>query len=500
MKKIYLIQLLFLISFLLFTSCNDDDFLDVPPQYVLTAETAITDYSKAKNAVGGIYYSFRNDSWAGGYGTDLATKAGFVNMAGGQNFNLIYTQESSAGRAHWQNFYKSLNNANFAIKGIENLPESIFPSQTAKNELLAEARFLRAFIHTHILWNFGYWWAEDDNPYGLLYRDQPSDLANVTQARISVGESYSGIYQDIDFAIANLTDFTTPRHVSRQFAQAFKAKVLLYRAGVTNNAPELQAALGLVNDALANTPTNLHIEPDMDDVYAKAWDNSENLFVRYLDNDGQRWSSGGDWYTYGFAQRVGDVLPLPPGGELTAGLLYGLDWFTADPRWEIATGAVRSSVAWDQTMRWTWKKLGRSGRYAGQQASPQDDLFATYFMRYPELLIMKSELMARTGSTIAEAISPINQMRAARTNPVLPALNPANQEELMDLIFREYFLETFMENGNELFAAVRFQKDGQPYIVSIKYGLPFDITHLCFPIHDAEMINNAKMVQNPGLE
>ncbi len=91
-------------------------------------------------------------------------------------------------------------------------------------------------------------------------------------------------------------------------------------------------------------------------------------------------------------------------------------------------------------------------------------------------------------------------MRAARTNPVLPALNPANQAELMDLIFREYFFELFLENGSEFFAGLRFQKDGQPYIVSIKNGLPFQMNRSIFPIPASEMINNTLMVQNPGME
>jgi starch-binding outer membrane protein, SusD/RagB family len=499
-KTIYSLIALMMALFVL-SSC-EDDFLDVIPNYALTDATAISDYSKARAAVDGIYASFRNDVWAGHHGTTMATLAGFVTIAGTEVYDMSYTQLTSpyAANQFWPVYYRSLNHANFAIKGISDLPLSAFNNEGEKDALLAEARILRAFINMHIFWNFGYWWADDANLYGLLYKDQPSDLSNVTKARVSVGESYEGIFSDIDFAITNLGNYTTPRYMSKQFAQALKAKILLYRAALNNNVSELQTALGLVNDVLGSLPASVRIEADMADVYKKAWDNTENLFVRYLENDGTRFSSGGYWYTYGLSQIVGDRLPLAPGAEYTAGLVYGAQWFRADPRWSISTGVSRASETWDTSERWTWVKLGRSGRYAGQQASPQDDLFATYFLRIPELLIMKAELLARTGATIAQSVAPINQLRASRTNPVLPALNPGSQTELMDLIFKEYLFELFMENGSEYFASIRFQNAGQPYIVSIKDGRPFDITKSIFPIPDAEMINNILMVQNPGME
>ena len=502
MKKYTYNILAFLFAFIVVSSCDHDDFLDVQAEYALTDANAITDYSKARAAVNGIYASFRDDAWAGRHGTTLATLSGFVNIAGASVYEMSYTQSDNlaAASALWPVWYRSLNHANFAIKGITNLSLEAFKDEAEKNALIAEARLLRAFIHMHIFWSFGYWWAEDDNPYGLLYRDQPSDLSNVNKARISVGESYQLIFEDIDFAIAHLSGFSTPRHVSKQFAQAFKAKVLLIRAAMKNDTPELQTALGLINEVLTSAPSSFRMEPDMRDVYIKAWDNSENLFVRYLENDGTRFSSGGYWYTYGFSQIVGDRLPLGPGAEYTAGLIYGADWFRADPRWTVATGVSRASETWDTSERWTWVKLGRSGRFAGQQASPQDDLFATYFMRYPELLIMKAELLARTGAPISQAIAPINQLRSSRTYPELQALIPANQEELMDLIFREYLFELFLENGSEFFASMRFQRDGQPYIVTIKNGLPFNITRSILPVPEAEIINNILMVQNPGME
>ncbi|MEP5600987.1 MAG: RagB/SusD family nutrient uptake outer membrane protein, partial [Algibacter sp.] len=130
-----------------------------------------------------------------------------------------------------------------------------------------------------------------------------------------------------------------------------------------------------------------------------------------------------------------------------------------------------------------------------------DFKYNTYFFRFPELYIMKAELLARTGSSIADAIAPINTMRSIRTNPVIPSLNPVDQQELMDAIFLEYFFETFLENGNEFYASLRFDTaNGNPWIETTKNGKSLKINSICYPIPPSEMVTNQLMIQNVDLE
>lgn len=498
MKKIIYYTLLLSISSG-FLSCKD--YLDEVPTNALIDANAISDFNKAKAAVAGVYATFQNDNWAGALYTSLATKSGFISYTGDVEYSMTYTQLSPGPNAgtSWSAFYRSLNAANFAITGIPKLPATAVPSEAAREALIAEARCLRAWINVNLLWNYGHWWADDADEYGILYRDEPSNLANVHKKRISVGESYTKIYEDLDYAIEKLNDFVTPRYMSKQFAKALKAKVLLYRGGYRNTTADLQTALGLVNDVLTNHPGTLAIEPNLNEVYSKAWDNKENLFVKYLEDNGSRTSAGGYWYTYGIIYQ-GNALPLPVGGSLTAGLKFGLDWFTADPRWSVATGPVRAPETWDNTFRHSFKKMARLGSYGGQQASPKDEKYAAYHLRLAELYLMKAELLARTGASIADAIKPVNDLRALRTTPTFAALNPANQDALMDAIFKEIFLELFLENGSEFFAALRFKTNGQPWIVNIKGGIPLEENRICWPIPDAEMQNNNLMAQNPDLK
>ncbi len=492
MKKIF--YTLFILAGLSSFSCKN--YLDIQPIHSLTDANAVKDLATAKAAVGGVYATFQNDDWAGALYCGLASKAGFVRF-NTVDYDMSYTQLTAS--SSWTSFYKSLNAANFAISGVSRLSDAAI-DQTNRNQLIAESRCLRAWINANLLWNYAHWWAEDADQYGLLYRDEVVGLENIRKARITVGESYAKIYEDLDFAIANLADISTPRYVSKQFAKALKAKILLYRAGYRNTQAELQTALSLVNDVLNNHPANFNMEANLADVYANSWDSKENLFVRYLENDGTRTTKGGYYYTYYLSQIGGNTLPLPVGGSLTAGLVYGLDWFSNDPRWPVVTGPVRAAETWDNTMRFTFKKVARLGSYAGKLANPVDEKYAAYYFRFPELYLMKAELLARTGASPAQAIAPINEMRSKRTTPVLAALNPANELELMDMIFKEIFTETFMENGSEFFASVRFQKNGQPWIVTIKNGKALEVNKLCRPIPNAEIINNTLMEQNPELK
>ena len=82
-----------------------------------------------------------------------------------------------------------------------------------------------------------------------------------------------------------------------------------------------------------------------------------------------------------------------------------------------------------------------------------NDKFTTYYFRFPELYTMQAELRARTNATIASCIEPINTMRSREQTPFFLPLQHHQEKELMELIFKEYCLELYMENGSEWFAS-----------------------------------------------
>ncbi|MEP5339165.1 MAG: RagB/SusD family nutrient uptake outer membrane protein [Algibacter sp.] len=495
MKKLFYISLILLIFGA--SSCSDN--LDLTPSFQLNEENAITDASKARAAVNGIYSTLRQNNYSGGINTTFASKSGFVDWIR-EDARMLYTQSNpttSSIRFKWLAYYETVNAANFAIAGISSLNDVQIDTEE-QTALIAESRLLRAFAHAYIFWNYGHWWTSDDSdPDGLLYREELVNTLNLEHARLNVGESYDKLYEDLDYAIDNLGSFTSNRFVSKEFAKVFKAKLMLYRAGYNDGTTGLDEALTLVNEVLDSSISGFSMQEDLAQVYQDSWDSEENLFSGYIQEVDRRRNSSSFYYAT-ITDRYATELPTRGGRIPTAGLERGVDWFLNDARWPIVTGESAGSRPPLSERYYTWTKVTRLSRFEGELVG--DNKYNTYFFRYPELYIMKSELLARTGASITEAIAPINTMRSIRTNPIIPSLNPTTQQELTDAIFKEYFLETFLENGSEYFASLRF-KDGAGllWINNLRED-PIILNSLCYPIPAEEMDTNSLMTQNTDLQ
>lgn len=478
MKKSYILPLLLGMAATV-TSC--EDFLTEQPEHQLTIDNAALNYTGAKNLVNGIYGRYIANSSLGG---DLYGK--WHDMAGLWNYNsmminMAYTQTNNNTAGIWKSWYDVVNATNAAITGITGLADDRYPNAAAKNALLAEARFFRGYAFLHLMWGFAHWFDPADSPYGLIYRDKPAELSNLMTERISVGDSYKRIIDYLEFAEKYLPDFNNPRHVSKQFAQAMHAKLLLYRGWDGDYAD----ALILVNDILSNAPAKFRMEPVLADLYDKAWDSEELLFGRYL-GDGSSFSYSEFTYSYGLYYN-NEFTEIPQ------------EWLEADPRYAVTFGNARSPETWqDQRKDGIPVKLYHRGRYEGM-----DDKYTSYNFRYAELYIMKAELLARTNpSDISGALAQLNEMRATYTDPVVPAITGVSTlPQLMDEIFKEYVVTLIMENESPWFAAVRIEHGGRPWIYTLKPDVNFSANQYCWPIPDEEIkAHSNKIDQNPDLE
>ena len=492
-NKIVIISVLLIFAL---TSCKD--FLNEVPKHNWAIENAMDSHEKAVQAINGIYARI-----APGDALNMELSAYLVSASGLIWINNAYSMdfmEANTPSGPWNTAYSGINSANLAVNGIPLIADSSFPSLTVKNELLGEARFMRGYLHSKILLHYCRWYDPDDSPYGILRRDETSDVKNAYLSRITVGESWKFILEDIDAGIDNMAGFSTPRRASKEFAKAYKARLLLYRGHINNNMADLNEAKNLVTDVLNNLPSALRMEPDMANMYAKAWDNTENLFVRYLENNGNRTANAGWNCTNGPVVQTANTnrVSVVPYEDATCGLRYGLDIVKNDPRWTVVTGAARQPDMGNDYESWAFTKVYRKGNYAGMNATPRDENYAVYHMRLPELYIMQAELIARTGGSSAEAIAPINTMRAKRTHPVLPPVPvPVSAQDLMDAIFWEWICELIYENGSEFYASIRFEKNGkkQMELAREAYGIAdFSFADrkdwLQFPIPGGEMNNN----------
>lgn len=472
------ISILFVSVGFLFSSC--DGFLTENPEHDLTIDNAVTSYESAKNIVNGIYTNFENYSALGGeLYTNLGCQAGYWDYKTAA-YDMSYKQGKDFSSTTWQAIYEGINCANAAITQIEKLDVSKFPSETAKKDLIAEARCYRAFMNTHLLWYFSHWFDKADSPYGIIYRDQLSELTNLMKDRSTVGDSYQYIIDDLEYAEQNLHDYTSAIYMSKQFAQVLHAKLLLVRGWEGDYAK----ALELVNTVMTTAPAKFAMEKDITALYENGWNSNEVLFARYL-GDASKYTSYE--FAYSYALYYDNKFKEIPE-----------KWLGDDARFKYTFGEVRAPETWDTSRKDSvLTKLYHRGRYEGP-----NDMYATYVFRYAELYLMKSELLARTNpNDIAGALKPLNEMRAQYTTPTMTPVTATTHDELMDAIFKEYVVTLFMENETPWFASLRFMKDGKAWIYTLKPDVNFSSDQYCWPIPDAEIMGHTnKIEQNPGLE
>jgi len=497
MKTIYkLATIIFILTAL--SSC--DKFLTVTPPHKMTLENAVTSYDGAVSILNGMYASLSTgsgssirDYFGGGPFVALSAQAGIARANSTYYYNMSYKSDYSAFSNYWQHWFGCINSANAAIKGIEELAENKFPSPETKATMLGEARTFRAWVYSHLMWCFSHFWADDE--YGVLWREEVADFNNIFADRISVNESYEKIFADIDAGIASLPDYTTSKRLSKQMAQVLKAKLLLNRGW----SGDYQDALDLVNTVISTAPAIFTMDPDMKNMYNDAWDSHEVLWARYMEEEaGRAYGEGtysqtiiqaGDQWTTANQNNPSSLKSFYPEFDT---------WINADPRYGVTMGWARAISA-TGILYFCPTKLARQGRAS---TDLMNDKFTTYYFRYPELYLMQAELRARTNASIESSIEPINIMRSKRTNPVLPPLAaPASRQELMELIFKEYCLELYMENGSEWFASLRFQKNSQPILYLMKPDVtPVDVNMHCWPIPSTETSTNSFIKPNPGYD
>ncbi|MCK0131668.1 RagB/SusD family nutrient uptake outer membrane protein [Flavobacteriaceae bacterium F08102] len=520
MKKI--IYSLFMVLFLfVFPSC--EKFLDVEPKYDYSYDKAVTNYTNAKAVVNGIYKATQQ-RWVNSEFYPGLTSMGGYHQYYTPNSNGTFNPDGYAQKNIWNYLYKVVNSANIAIFGLNQLADDKYPSVEAKKELIAEARLMRAWMHTQIFWAYNRYWDEDDSPYGLLYKGEVSSIDTEQQARLTVGESYTKLYEDIDYAIENLPDFTDQFHASGLLAKVLKAKLMLYRGKST----DYPAALALIDDVLQNLPGQVHMETNegvypevfedtkgntynytiIDDnksrmgaLYENSWDSSENIFVSYLEDDGNRFSP-----TLGYGSYL-----LQDGTNYTSSNLTGGLYTLALNMMNEEYNKYRKEVfmGWSEYYtygaEWTVAKITR-----GNYLNDRNQKWATYYLRVPELYLLQAELRMRINpSDIENGMAPLNEMRQNRgmimVNGVetrfLPDIdtNGLSYQEAMDILFKEYFLELGFENGSDYYATWRFQMDdGRNWIEELNPNLNDKLR--CWPIPNDEILANLECIQNLGWE
>lgn len=495
--KSHIAKFVFLSSLIGITSCSD--FLDESDQSNFTLDNYFTKPEHATSAVNSIYQSLQ-PIMSSGFGggpwmmTEFATGLADTELGQAQNslfvMNLDNTSDNGYGQTYWTSFYLGIANANVALAEIPDMNMD----ETAKNKLLGEARFLRAYYYFNLVRIFGSIPLITD-PIDLasedLYPDQADPAAVYDQIvadlqeaeksglawRDATGRASMGAVKSL-LSSVYLTMAGYPLQKGSEYyaLAASKAKEVMD----SNTFSLFDSYYALHNPSMKNLGENIFMAQYVAYVLPSSWQVSIIPYNRGISNYSEE--TGGI-----FAQEA-FVKSYEPGDKrANEKEFYYTSYTLRDDR-------TKTLQLGDYYLYKHFDEVAQTNTRSSSMNWP--------ILRYAEVLLIFAEASNEANGPNSEAYAAVNQIRS-RAN--LAPLQNLGKEQLREAIWREKFSELSFENKT-WFDMVRIRKgfnvttrQFEEYVGhKFVYGPVVTERELLFPIPTAEVRNNPKLVQNPG--
>ncbi|UXP32776.1 RagB/SusD family nutrient uptake outer membrane protein [Reichenbachiella agarivorans] len=476
MKRTYIILTVLLMSLSINFSCSD---LEEEPVGLLAPEAFYQTTSDVQIGINGAYSLLTHESfWGRKLPLSLLLRGDMASIGDmtTTSFRIEVDQMNMSATngmvsAMWPKGYEILAALNYTMVGAE----SIDAADTEVNPLLAECRFLRAFIHFHFVRLFG----------EIPYIDFAFTDANIayTLPQSSEDDIYAGIIEDLEFAKQHLTD----RPVSKQrpgkgTAAAFLASVHLTRA----NYPAAYAEAKYVIDN--SVAFGYSLEPEFADLFDPSIATPSNEVLFELDFKGNDASANPS--SLGGTNAAIDYLASVTGPRKDERYTTGEGWSVAVPTLAafnsfdpqdyrrvvsfdtmmtyngVATpytdwGAIPLNVARPHIAKYYrahGEVLGEGNPAVSAGINARDSENDYCLMRYADVLLMAAEASNEVNGPTAEAEDYVNQVRkrARReldADPTNDRAVPADvagglsKEEFTTMVLEERRVELAFEFG-----------------------------------------------------
>ncbi|AWM14553.1 RagB/SusD family nutrient uptake outer membrane protein [Flavobacterium sediminis] len=480
MKKI--LYTITIISSLCIYSCSDDYLDEKPTESISTSDLELLNNDEgAKSFVTSIYSKFTewnmsSFSWVGmtSIASDDADKGSSPGDTGTDKDlmdNLTYNASSLSVKEVFQGNYQGVSNCNQALFYIPQLTNA---NSDLKERLMAEAKFLRAFMYFNLVRLYGGVPIVDHVPNPSSDEDKAMQLT-----RKSVAEVYDFIKQDLTDAIdvlpyINQYGSEDAGRASKEAAYALMAKVALYEQNWTD----------VLN--YANQITSRSLTPDYIEIFKVTGENNQESIFE-IQGRGTNPVKGIQGYS-------------ACQGARGAG---GWGWGFNTPSQSLVNAYETGDVRKDATIIFAGTTLydGRvvpntveNPRYNYKAySSANSDAWETdtniRYLRYAEVLLMIAEAKNELGQ------DPTTELNMVRNRAGLTNTTATGQTALRQAIWNERRVELAMEH-DRWFDLVRtgqaeaaFAADGKTFIVG---------KHEVFPLPQ-QFINESigYSIQNP---
>jgi hypothetical protein len=480
-------------ALLLATACHD--FVNPNPTDVLASENFYRTSADAIAAVNGVYEQERSayltNYW---YITDVTTDEVIASPDFGPDGHRAsnYTFDAQEGfiKTFWGDTYRAINRANAVL---DRVPQ-ITMSETLRNRILGEARFLRALSYFNLVRLFG------DVP---LLAHEVTSVANVQIPRNSVADVYALILEDLQSAVITLPVSyagADAGRVTSGAARSLLTKVYLTERNWTFAAQTAgQVMASGTYSLLPNFKDNFRV--------ATKLTNRESIFE--LDYDGVLTPGAGSVVT---------LFTLPagyPGGDaygLIELLPSTLDKFGATDKRGQGASVIASPFtdATGRVISWALPRGAVVYKYFDELnaqnvntrgwAQQSNDWPV---LRYADVLLMYAEAVNEGGS--ATTGTKEDALNLVRQRAGLPPLAGLSQSDFRDSVRVERQRELLFEGQrwfdlarwNTLDAAIR-EKTAE---VATRYPgetTPHGVNSALLPIPQSEINLNRHLTQNPG--
>lgn len=453
---------LFATMLLLIATSACEDFVDVGTSNSnVTADLVFSDNNTAESAVIGIYYDLIQSAFAGGTRNNLSVLTG-LSADELSDYNLtdgviqFERNELSADNSNvlvlWQSIYKTVYQANSVIEG---LTTATTLSASVKDQLIGEAKFLRAFSHFY-----------STNLFGDVPLVVTSDYRkNSVSARTPAGMVYEQILADLLSAHELLPDsYDNNERVraTKSAGNALLARIYLY----------------LGDWSRAETHATAVIDHNQYNLLS-------NLNGTFLKNNREA------------------IWQLPPViGNNTYEALYFVPTQTSSKYLVLQDGLINAFEPGDNR-RNSWTGMvdvdGEQFYFPHKyKLYPSTSPVAEYqtILRLAEQYLIRAEARAQRGD-IVNAIADLDVIRNRAGLPLVSDVNPGiTQGDLLLAIEQERRVELFSEWGHRWLDLKRTRRTEAVLALTKTGFVPEDEL---YPIPDAEINKNPMLgSQNPG--
>ncbi|MCE5346888.1 MAG: RagB/SusD family nutrient uptake outer membrane protein [Bacteroidales bacterium] len=493
MKKIYKKLICLSIAILSFVACTKD--INLTPISQISNASFWKTENDASGGLTGMYVRMRTQASVNFFLWGEGRSGIFIQNFGMDPSAALYVFMNSLSQTNagpdWTTMYSVIHDANLLLKYV---PGISFTSQDTKNNTLAQAYAMRAFIYFTMAKTWG----------DLALVTEPTegyDPNTIYRERSSVADVFKLIKSDIDKALELFpnNNYTTARNFwSKPAVNTLKADVYLWTGKKLNGGnADFTTALNALNDVETSDVTLL---PNFSDIFSYTGKGNKEIImsVYFLLNESPTHT------VYGGVTGIN----APTAPYTDAETIAKISPFNSkDGYWQISPDICNQFSNDDQRKDATFIVVNqtRNGvtswmyncdqKYPGIISGGVRQSYDDYIIyRYADVVLMKAEAKNALGQDPSTEINKIRQ-RAYGNNYSSHVFVNGTKAENDDAILKERLFELLQE-GKRWWDLVRFGKVFEQ-VPALKIYAGQDY-RLLFPISETVLSLEPKMVQNPG--